>query len=65
MKEGRGIFYEKEFGRYYYGQWKNGRKNGYGIHQFSKKHFYQGDFVISVPEGIGIEVFENGDIYRG
>ncbi|MCB0541564.1 MAG: hypothetical protein KDE33_28925 [Bacteroidetes bacterium] len=38
----------------YSGEWKDGKRDGYGILKFSDREFYQGTFVRSVKHGYGV-----------
>jgi hypothetical protein len=49
----------------YSGEWRDGRKEGQGFLKLSEKEYYFGTFVKSIKEGFGVEVFVNGDKYRG
>ena len=64
IAEGRGMqFYTN--GRHYYGYFRNGKRNKFGIFYFSKTSFYKGEFKDNKMDGYGIYKYSNGTIYEG
>lgn len=47
------------------GEWKKGRRHGYGVSTYHNGSRYEGNFVNDVKEGPGVYTAANGDIYRG
>jgi hypothetical protein len=48
--------------RYYIGQWKNNRMNGYGTLYFNQSAYYEGEFIDNKKFGWGRMFYENGDM---
>ena len=57
------IIYEN--GRKYIGQFKNGKREGYGIMYFPDGGRYEGNWENDLAHGKGIEYYQNGDRYEG
>jgi len=49
----------------YDGEWKNGKKNGYGVYVSEDGQIYEGYWVDNRKEGQGKEVDPDGNIYEG
>ncbi len=49
----------------YYGNYKNGRRDGYGRQARSYGFFYEGDFKDGYPEGNGTMFFSDGYVFKG
>ena len=54
-----------ENGRKYFGQFKNGKREGYGIMYFPDGGRYEGHWENDLAHGKGIEYYKNGDRYEG
>ena len=54
-----------ENGRKYIGQFKNGKREGYGIMYFPDGGRYEGNWENDLAHGKGIEYYQNGDRYEG
>ena len=54
-----------ENGRKYIGQFKNGKREGYGIMFFPDGGRYEGNWDNDLANGKGIEYYRNGDRYEG
>ena len=54
-----------ENGRKYIGQFKNGKREGYGIMFFPDGGRYEGNWENDLAHGKGIEYYNNGDRYEG
>ena len=54
-----------ENGREYIGQFKNGKREGYGIMYFPDGGRYEGNWENNLSHGKGIEYYQNGDRYEG
>ena len=54
-----------ENGRKYIGQFKNGKREGYGIMYFPDWGRYEGNWENGLAHGKGIEYYQNGDRYEG
>ena len=54
-----------ENGRKYIGQFKNGKREGYGIMFFPDGGRYEGNWENDLAHGKGIEYYINGDRYEG
>ena len=54
-----------ENGRKYIGQFKNGKREGYGIMYFPDGGRYEGKWENDLAHGKGIEYYQNGDRYEG
>lgn len=70
IKNGQGVGtlivdYTTEQGERYFGQVKNGKRNGFGILTAIDKDFYAGDFANGKPNGPGIYKGKQGDRYTG
>jgi hypothetical protein len=52
-------------GNKYIGQFKNGKREGYGIMLFANGGRYEGNWKDNLAHGKGIEYYENGDRYEG
>ena len=52
-------------GRKYIGQFKNGKREGYGIMFFPDGGRYEGNWKDDLADGKGIEYYSNGDRYEG
>lgn len=50
---------------YYFGQWSQGQKHGYGKIYFPDKSAYSGEFNFGKAQGKGRLFHPNGDIYIG
>jgi len=65
-QDGRGVLKWTDGGGYYYyfGDWKNGKKNGKGI-QYSLHSIYEGDWKHNKMCGRGFSVYVDGSTYQG
>ena len=54
-----------ENGRKYIGQFKNGKREGYGIMFFPDGGRYEGNWENDLAHGKGIEYYKDGDRYEG
>lgn len=52
-------------GEAYYGSWKNGLRNGYGIEYVNELIIYEGEFEEGLRSGVGELYLSNTDIYQG
>lgn len=52
-------------GRFYEGEWKDGKQNGYGITVFPEGFIYEGQWTNGKAEGRGIFRFIDGSSYKG
>ena len=67
LRHGRGKLYDNTGFPKYEGQWKNGKRNGFGTEKIKgyRGYVFVGTFSEGVKEGKGEEVFSNGDVYIG
>lgn len=49
----------------YEGEWKDGRKHGYGIYYYGEGDKYEGWWQNGCHHGRGKYTWENGDVYDG
>ncbi|CAF3299863.1 unnamed protein product [Rotaria socialis] len=56
---------DRSMQRYYIGQWRNDRMNGYGTLYVNQSAYYEGEFRDSKKFGWGKMYYENGDMYEG
>ena len=49
----------------YYGQFKDGKKSGYGTYTYANGEIYIGNFVNNVYQGYGKFTWKNGNYYEG
>lgn len=64
MREGQAKFIWKN-GEEFVGEWKNGRKDGYGVWKSPKGDFYEGEWKNNKQNGKGIFVHVGGSKYNG
>jgi len=55
----------KEGGSTYEGEWKEGKKHGYGIYYYGEGDRYEGYWSEGNHHGKGKYIWDNGDIYDG
>ncbi|CAB1447787.1 unnamed protein product [Pleuronectes platessa] len=55
----------KKYERKYFGDWKNGKKHGYGKYLYSNSSVYDGEWSEDHRSGWGRMYYENGDVYEG
>jgi hypothetical protein len=59
------VKYRNSKGDFYFGDYKNGRKNGKGVYLFSNGYIYSGEFEYGIRNGKGIDFYSNGEAYCG
>ena len=62
--DGQGTYFYED-GTYEKGKWVQGRREGYGITNYSNGHVYEGEIKNNLRDGSGTMTYSNGDIYIG
>ena len=52
-------------GRFYLGDFEDGKKTGYGVLTWENGNQYQGQFENDVRSGVGVFYWRDGTVYRG
>ena len=60
-----GIYINYNTGITYEGEWKNNRKEGYGVELYKDNSFYEGEFHYGSKQGIGKYYWSDGSVYEG
>jgi hypothetical protein len=65
LRSGQGIYQYPNGYFQYQGEWKDGKKNGFGALVMRDGSFYKGDWVMGEQTGQGKRVWEDGSSYIG
>ncbi|KAH0793689.1 MORN repeat protein [Histomonas meleagridis] len=64
-EDGKAVYeYQNTYFKYI-GDWKNGKKEGFGKFQIGKDSYYEGEFKNGEITGVGDRFFANGNHYHG
>lgn len=61
MRQGYGVFVEKESGLHYAGHWKQDKKEGFGVESDACGTRYEGEFQKGKRHGVGVLLLPNGE----